>query len=193
MGYGEYMRALLRPLGVYRLQAGNLNHSETEAIGAALDGVSVELDLSEREGCLATAEQGLSRWAKLFTHPPAAEDTDALRRAVAALLLIGEGSFTLAAINETISGCGVRCVVEESSAYGTVRVRFPETVGEPEDFARKRTIIEEIIPCHLAIDYDLLFMTWAICESRDYTWKKLEEEGQSWKSFSVAVDLSEAG
>ncbi|MGM9619331.1 MAG: hypothetical protein ACI3W8_05820 [Oscillospiraceae bacterium] len=189
MGYGEYMRALLRPLGVYRLQAGNLNYSETEAIGTALDGASGEMDLTEKEGQLATAEQSLSRWARLFTHPPAAEDTEALRRAIAALLLIGEGSFTPEAINATISGCGISCVVEETDTYGTVRVSFPGTAGVPEDFARKKVIIEEIIPCHLAIEYAFLFMTWAICERKGYTWKRVEDEAHSWESFSVAVDV----
>ena len=187
MGYGAYIRQLLRPLGVYHLLEGNLNYSETEAMGAALDTAESMLDKAEREGRLATAEDALTEWAKLFTHPPEAADREALRRAIAALLLIGEGSFTVKTINETLCGCGVDCVVEETGIYGTVRVSFPGTVGFPENFEQKKRIIEEIIPCHLAIDYFFLFMTWALCESKAYTWDQVEEEEHSWDSFMVAV------
>ena len=188
MGYGAYMRQLLQPLGVYRLQEGTLNHSETEAIGGALDRIEGELETAETEGRLATAKAALKEWAKLFTHPPAAEDAEALRKAIAALLLIGEGSFTPETINETICGCGVDCLVEETEHYATVRVSFPGTVGYPENFPLKKTIIEEILPCHLAIDYAFLFMSWAICEGKAYTWNQVEEEAQSWESFALAVN-----
>ena len=188
MGYGAYMRQLLRPLGIYRLEKGNLNHSETEAVGWVLDEVEKALESTEREGRLATAEETLQEWAKLFLHLPRAQDREQLRRAVAALLLIGEGSFTVKAINETICGCGVDCLVEETETYGTVRVSFLGTVGIPEDFEQKKAIIEEIIPCHLAIDWFFLFMTWAICEGKAYTWSKVEKEGHDWESFVLAVN-----
>ncbi len=188
MGYGAYMRELLRPMGVYRLEAGNLNYSETEAVGQALDEAERALDTAERDGVLATAEETLQEWARLFRHLPQAEDREALRRALAALLLIGEGSFTRKAINETVSGCGVDCLVEETGIYGTVRVSFLGTAGIPADFEQKKAVIEEILPCHLAIDWFFLFMTWAICESKGYTWEKAENEGHSWESFALAVN-----
>lgn len=188
MGYGAYMRDLLRPLGVYRLEEGNLNHSETEAVGLALDGVESALDAVEREGILSTAEETLREWAKLFRYLPQSQDSETLRRAIAALLMIGEDGFTVKAINETVCGCGVDCLVEETDVYGTVRVSFLGTVGIPQDFEQKKTIIEEIIPCHLAIDWFFLFMTWSICERKAYTWNRVEEENHSWESFALAVN-----
>ncbi len=188
MGYGAYMREVLRPLGVYRLEEGNLNHSETEAVGWVLDDVEAALEAVERDGLLVTAVETLQEWAKLFRRLPQAQNSEALRRAIAALLLIGDGSFTLQAINETVCGCGVDCLVEETDVYGTVRVSFLGTVGIPEDFDQKKETIEEIIPCHLAIDWFFLFMTWAICESKEYTWSAVESEGHSWESFALAVN-----
>ncbi len=188
MGYGAYMRELLRPLGVYRLTEGSFSHSETEAIGGALDGAAEVLAAAEQEGQLATAEEALARWASLFLYPPCAADNAALRRAIAALLLIGEGSFTVDAINETLCGCGVSCTVAETEEKGTVRVSFPGTAGVPEGFAQQKRVIEEIIPCHLLIDYFFRFMTWAICEEKEYTWAGVEEESHSWESFSLAVN-----
>ena len=95
---------------------------------------------------------------------------------------------TLEAINATIGGCGVQCLVEETERYGTVRVSFPSVAGIPEQFERKRIIIEEIIPCHLEIDYFFRFMTWAICESKGYTWGRVEKESHNWGTFALAVN-----
>lgn len=188
MGYGAYMRELLRPLGVYRLEEGNLNHSETEAIGEALDGVAEALAAAEQEGQLTTATETLERWTELFLYPPCAADVNALRRAIAALLLIGEGSFTVDAINETLCGCGVSCKVEETAVKGTVRVSFPGTAGVPEGFAQQKRVIEEIIPCHLLIDYYFRFLSWRICEEKGYTWAGVEAAGHTWDSFALAVN-----
>lgn len=189
MGYGRYMRTLLRPLGVYRLTEGNLNYSETEACGEALDGVASALEETEREGLLTTAgEASLQKWAALFAHPPAAPTEALLRAAVGALLRIGGSSFTPAAINETISGCGVSCAVEELETPGTVRVSFPGTAGVPADFFRMAVIIESILPCHLGIEWFFRFMTWRICADKGYTWARAEAEGHSWGTFYLAVN-----
>jgi len=40
MGYGDYLRALLRPLGIYSLQPDSLSGSELDALGLGLDELS---------------------------------------------------------------------------------------------------------------------------------------------------------
>ena len=57
MSCGEYLKELLRPLGVYRLE-GTINGGELEAQGRALDGVAGTLDTIQREMLLTTAEDG---------------------------------------------------------------------------------------------------------------------------------------
>ena len=62
MGYGEHLRKLLRPLGIYDLTPGSLSGSELDALGAGLDALSERMDYVERESALATAEgEGLRR------------------------------------------------------------------------------------------------------------------------------------
>ena len=56
MGYGEHLRNLLQPLGIYDLAPGSLSGSELDALGAGLDKLSGRLDYAERESALATAE-----------------------------------------------------------------------------------------------------------------------------------------
>ncbi len=47
---------------------------------------------------------------------------------------IGGDSFTLEAINATISGCGVHAHVEEKEIPGEVAVSFPDIPGIPKGF-----------------------------------------------------------
>ena len=108
--YEDYLKALLRPLGVYDLRSGTLNGAELSALGAGLDEVDGQLELVEREALTATAEgEGLRRREALFRRRPAASTAEERRAAIAALLRIDGDSLTPAAINDTLraaEGCG---------------------------------------------------------------------------------------
>ena len=64
---------------------------------------------------------------------------------------------------------------------------FPQVAGEPEDFARIRDIILEIMPCHLQVDFYFRFLTWEECEAAAWTWQGIEDAGHTWESFEKAV------
>ena len=68
-----------------------------------------------------------------------------------------------------------------------VRVTFPQVAGEPEDFARIRDIILEIMPCHLQVDFYFRFLTWEECEAAAWTWQGIEDAEHTWESFEKAV------
>ena len=103
MSHAQYMRELLRPLGVYDL-AAPFNGGELDAQGEALDRVMDWLEEVQRETSLTTAEGwGLEKISGLFVRRPVADEPRRLAAALAALLRIGGDSFTPAAINDTIS------------------------------------------------------------------------------------------
>ena len=188
MGYCDYLKNLLRPLGIYDLTDGSLSASELEALGHGLDGAEAAVDYAEREGSLPTAEgEGLDLWESLFASAPVHYSTQLRREAIAALLRIGEDSFTLAAINDTISGCGIRALAQEKNRFGYIRVIFPEVAGIPEGFERIRTIILDIIPCHLEVEFYFRYLTWAECHAHGYTWAFIQQQGHTWHSFQLAV------
>lgn len=82
MSYAQYLRQLLRPLGVYDVEGRYLS-GELEAEGLALDGVESVLDELQREANLATAEDwGLERIAGLLRRRPPASTTKAMREAL---------------------------------------------------------------------------------------------------------------
>lgn len=188
MGYYNYLCELLRPLRVYRLDEGSLSGAELYAAGEGLDAAAEALEKAVREGVLMTAEdEGLSRRERLFSRIGVRVTPELRRLAIASLMRVGGDGFTVGAINQTISGCGVRAVAAETDEQGVVRVTFPQVAGEPEDFARIHDIILEIMPCHLQVDFYFRFLTWEECEAAAWTWQGVEDAGHTWESFEKAV------
>lgn len=185
--YEEYLRALLEPLGVYDFGMGQIHQAELAALGAELDWVSHLLERAERESVTATAEeQGLARREALFLHRPVADTAKDRRGAIAALLQINGDSLTPAAINLTLQGCGIKAWAQEQG-NGCLRVLFPEVAGVPEAFDQIQTIILEILPCHLAVEFYFRYLTWEECERAAFTWQTVETEQHTWDSFQLAV------
>ena len=174
MSCGAYLKELLRPLGVYRLE-GTINGGELEVQGQALDGVDEALDIIQREMLLTTAEDaGLEAIERLLSRRPVAGTAEGRRAALAALLRIGGDSFTLAAINDNLKGCGLNAVASETDTPGVVEVRFPDVPGIPDGFEEMREIIESILPAHVLINYIYWLVTWAKMEERFDTWGDIE-------------------
>ena len=187
MGCGVYLKELLRPLGLYRLE-GSINGAELEAIGGQLDGVTAQLDDSQREMLVCTAEDfGLECIENLLRRVPAALDLAHRRAALAALLRVGDDSFTLSAINDNLAGCGLNAVVSETDEQGVVEVCFPEVPGVPDGFSDMAAIIEDIIPCHLLIRYIYWYITWELMEERFTIWGNIEATGLSWGELQKLV------
>ena len=187
MNHAQSLKNLLAPLGVYRW-GDSFQWGELQSAGAALDGVSAELETIQRERNLTTAEdEGLAAICSLLAHPPATEDPERLRRALAALLRIGGDSFTLAAINDNLSGCGIPAVVEETDTPLTVAVYFPGTGGVPDFFEGVQSVIEDILPCHLGIDYRFHYIIWTELEAQFPTWQALEDGEFSWRELERQI------
>lgn len=177
---------LLRPLGVYDLGIDSVNRGELGVYGKELDAGGEQLEELLRETSLITAESyGLERVEKLLPCRPASETLQDRRRALAALLRIGGDSFTLAAINDTLSGCGVNAVAAEGTRPGYVEVGFPDVAGIPASFEALRAIVEEILPCHLEITYVFWYNTWGSLAEKVSTWGAAENSGRTWYGLAT--------
>ncbi len=185
--YEEYLRALLAPLGVYRLDRDSLSGAELYALGRSLDFAAARLDTVERESVTATAEdEGLRRREALFLRRPAASTAEERRAAIAALLQIDGDSLTPSAIDRTIRGCGIRARAIEMGT-NKLRVIFPETAGIPPEFEQIEKIIMDILPCHLGVEFYFRYLTWEECEAAGYSWEIVEARGYDWNEFQLAV------
>ena len=186
-GHGDYLRQLLAPLRVYRLE-GTANGGELDAQGAALDGVMDRLEDTQREMLVSTAEgRGLEAIESLLARKPVTDSLKRRREALAALLRIGGDSFTLAAINDNLKGCGINAVAAETGTAGQVKVSFPDVPGIPEGFEEMRAIIESILPAHLGIEYVFWYITWAVMEERFDTWGDIEALDLTWEELEKLV------
>lgn len=161
MGYGEYLRQLLRPLGVYDLTSGSYSGGEVEALGAALDGLDAYARDLQKESLVLTAEgDGLRKMESLFPHLLTAASAADRRQAVSGFLQVSGDSFTAESLSRCLAACGTACMVSETAEPNVVCVRFPKVAGEPENFAEKKAVIESILPCHLEVRYSFVWCTW---------------------------------
>ena len=185
--YEEYLRALLEPLRVYRFEEGGIQTAELGALGCGLDAIAAQLELTEAEALTATAkDQGLARKEALFLRRPAARTAEDRRAAIAALLQIDGDSLTPSAINLTLQGCGIKAWAQELG-NGTLRVLFPEVAGIPDGFDQIESIVMDILPCHLGVEFYFRYLTWEECENAGYTWAAVEAEAYTWETFQLAV------
>lgn len=188
MGYADYLTGLLRPLGVYDLENGVFGMAELESEGAALDDNGAKLDQIAREMLVCTAEDaGLEKVEELLPYRPVTERLQRRRDALAALLRIGGDSFTLEAINDNLAGCGLNARAAETDMPGYVQVSFPEVPGIPDGYEEMCRIIEDILPCHLGIEYVFWYVTWEMLETRFGTWGNLEAGGYTWETLEKLV------
>ena len=187
MKHARYLRDLLRPLGVYDLNAP-FNGGELDVQGEQLDKIMAWLEEIQKEASLTTAESwGLEKIASLLARRPVASEPRKLAAALAALLRIGGDSFTLDAINDTITGCGVPAVVKELGT-AQVSVSFPGVAGEPANFQELKKIIEDILPAHLGIEYDFWYLTWAELEANFHSFREIEDPQFTWEQLETFVE-----
>ena len=183
MGYESYLKETLRPLRLYELEAGP-GAAELSALGAAMDAAAQALSDGERESRIPSAEDaGLAGYEAILPYTPRYITLADRRRAVMALRRSDGRSFTPRALCDTLAGCGIRALAAETGTRNTVEVTFPDNRGEPENYAALRTRIEAILPCHLAVVYRLIYLTWAELESWLPDWEVLAARCPTWNAL----------
>lgn len=185
MGYKDYLTNLLKPLYVYNLDTGK-NAAELETLGNSLDDCNEAVERLDGECNVVTAETyGLSSYEEIMPYIPSYNNLKSRRNAIMALLQIDDASFTVAALNKTLAGCGVKAVVEETANQYVVSISFPEVRGIPENLDELDERIKTILPCHIGVEYQYVYITWLEVESNFSTWAGLEAHNFSWKEFEI--------
>lgn len=187
MSYQGYLEEMLRPLGVYDM-TGVFQQGELVACGGQLDGVADTLDELERELSLVTAlDWGIEEMASLFSLRPTYLTEVEHREALMALLRIGGDSFTVEALNQVLLGCGTLAHVAETDKVGVVEISFPNIPGMPEGFENICSILEEILPSHLAVEYYFWYVTWVELEKKIPTFGALDGRNITWAELESLV------
>lgn len=180
MEHVHYLQELLKPMCLYDMQ-GTRSNGELQALGDALDAVCTPADTLAKECVVPRAEdEGLTAYEEILPDKPLATSLQDRRNAIMALLQIDETSFTQAALNATLSGCGIAAQVAESDAWYTVTVTFPGVRGVPPEIDALKKRIEAILPCHLNVQYSYVYLTWAELEAAFADWTALEAGPATW-------------
>ncbi len=183
MGYAENMRALLRPLRLYELDSG-FGAAELNALGSAMDDLAAALESDEKEAIPVTAGvSGLGAWESILPYRPCYITLADRRAAVAAMLRTDGRSFTPDGINGTLAACGLSALARETATHYTVEVSFPDNRGMLADLDRLKARIEAIVPCHLAVEYLIIYITWAELESWYASWAAVEDAALTWDAL----------
>lgn len=104
-----------------------------------------------------------------------------------ALLRIRQGYFTLAALIDTVSGCGLPATLEETETANVVCVGFPSIRGVPANLEDLQRRVEEILPCHLDIQYIFDYILWRDYQQMFSSWRELQGCCASWRIFQSYV------
>ena len=185
MAYYEYLRGILEPLGIYDLDSG-VGGAELRALGAELDEILEMFEHFGREILPLTAEDfGMEGLEELFPYRPSFISLDDRRRAITALLRIRNGCFSVDALCDTLSGCGIDARVAESGLPMTVDVFFPSNRGVPEGIENIKQRIERILPCHLAVRYCYTYCIWMELMREFGSWRALMERCGSWRLLEI--------
>lgn len=191
MPYLDYLKTLLRPLRLYDLDVG-YGAQELALASERLDEVFFNLEATEAESFIISAEDiGLEAYEQILPYKPVFTNVKSRREAIAALLRIDGRSFTQKALSDTVRGCGVLATVKEAAAHQTVVVSFPGTKGIPDEFESLKSRIEQILPCHLGIEYYFAFITWAELEESFPIWRELDAAAFCWEELELFTPLVE--
>lgn len=147
MSYGDYLKGLLRPLGLYRLE-GTINGFELEAYGSQMDRCARHLDETAREMDLTTAETwGLAQYGSLLPFPLPEVAAESLRQGLS--LLMGSGRCTLSALNQLLADWELEAQLRETEKPLTVEILYEN----PQRLEELKQVAEAVLPCHLEARY----------------------------------------
>ncbi len=79
--------------------------------------------------------------------------------------------------------------VEGPPAY-TVVIRFVDQYGVPSAMDALKRALRAIIPAHLAIEYEVLYLYWDVLDAQALTWDQLDARGLAWDVFESGTWLN---
>ena len=83
------------------------------------------------------------------------------------------------------SGCG-----DGFAMLATKAVR--ERLEKMRTAAADQICREDVLPCHLGVEFYFRYLTWQECEALGTTWAAVEAAEHTWESFELTVPPEEA-
>jgi Uncharacterized protein conserved in bacteria len=176
---------MLRYLPGY-YEASRIMRAVLQAQGAELDRLRGALDEILDQFYIDTATWGLDIWEQMLAMPPSADETLEERRDRIKSKIRGYGTATIQTIKKVAESYdkGIVDVAEDYSAMRVI-IRFVDTTGVPSNIEDLKAILRELVPAHLAIDFEYNYFTWDELDSKAWTWDELDALGITWDQLEI--------
>lgn len=175
----ERIKAVLRPLGVYRLDGGTLVEKELQAEACVLQELEGEMERFGRELFISTAEaEGLALREKLCGGEKTGQTLKNRRR-----MLLFRGAVTAAGntrkkVEEALAACGILCSITEFAdrLYVNCYGLLDDTLDQ--EGAAKAAL--EFLPAHVPCDMDFRNFSWRTIDRSGRTFAQMDQAGLTW-------------
>ena len=156
-----------------------------QAQGAELDKLRQALDEVLAQFFVDTATWGLSIWEQMLGLPPADDETIEERRDRIKSKIRGYGTATIRTIKKVAESYdkGIIDVAEDFSKYTVIR--FVDTTGIPSNIEDLKKIVRELVPAHLANEYEFNFFIWDELDRRMWTFDQLDILSLKWDELEI--------
>lgn len=172
MGYTNYLKNMLHPLGIYNLQNG-YGAAELEALGKALD--SADEKIGDMLIDVALNGEHLKKAEELFPIVNFKENDDERISAVKVLLNVNDSYNDKKSLEKQFEACGVAADIIETDEKFAVELHFENIRGELSD--REEKVCRAIMPAHLILRFVCSGVTWDRIESLYPTWNDFDAAG----------------
>jgi len=148
--------------------------AEFERLNASIDDLLLQFNVS-------TATWGLREWERICGITTDASKTLGERRSNVKARLRGAGVVTAEHIKNVADGYygGETEIIERNSEY-TIVVKFTSSYGVPSNLSDLQAVLREIIPAHLAIEYEFKFVTYHILKGAYATYDDVLASGKTY-------------
>ncbi len=181
------MRALLKPIGIYRIRDGSLIDAELTAYYEGLRMAEEAMAELWREGFVQSAQaEGLREWEAIIRSTALESNSLAARRDIVLYTLSRmPGDFNLAGILRGLRSVGLECTLTEEPERFQVRINVLAYTGALRTYEGVLTRVCSILPAHVAVELDMGINTWDMLDEAARSFDAIDGLDYSWDEHEI--------
>lgn len=176
-----------------------------DSLGLAIDGYRADMQDIVAQMFVPTATWGLDIWERELGIKTDYRISLEERRSTIIAKLRGIGTVTVGLVRQVAESYAHGRVAVTDSPYEytydlfrqeagpppyTVIIRFVDRYGIPPAMDALQRALREIIPAHLAIDYDYMYLIWDVLDAQTLTWDEQDAKVLTWDEYESGVWLN---
>ncbi len=176
-----------------------------DSLGSAIDDYRTDMQDIVAQMFVPTATWGLDIWERELGIKTDYRISTETRRSAIIAKLRGVGTVTVALVQQVAKSYTHGRVAILDSPYGytydlfrqeagpppyTVIIRFVDRYGIPPAMAALQRALRELIPAHLAIEYEYMYLIWDAFDAQALTWNEFDAKALAWDELESGAWLN---